>query len=184
MSAIPKYRQKENRVKGFLRIAERGKPIDSDVLNYKLDLERANRELARANIALSVLARSIDKKSKELEDRIANYIRSKICPLVEEMCRDSISDQLRDKMLVLAAILENLTPSASKSHEVACKVSPAEFRIATLINKNCRTDEIARLLKLSPHTVKTHRRSLRKKLSIQNTKVNLSTFLKFKLGVD
>ena len=184
MSQIRKYEAEEIRAKRVSRAAEKTEQLDGDVLKYKLDLERANRELARANIALSVLARSIDKKSKELEDRIANYIRSKINPLVEDVCRDNISDQIKAKMNVLETYLENLTPSVSKSLEIASKVSPTEFRIAALINKNYRTDEIARFLKVSPHTVKTHRRSIRKKLSIQNTKVNLSTFLKFKLAVD
>jgi hypothetical protein len=46
----------ESRIKELPRAAEKTEQTDCDVLKYKLDLERANRELARANIALSVLA--------------------------------------------------------------------------------------------------------------------------------
>jgi DNA-binding NarL/FixJ family response regulator len=104
--------------------------------------------------------------------------------MVEDMWRDLISDQIRDRLQVLATYLENPGTLVSKSSEIFSKVSPTELRIAELINKNYKTVQIASFLKLSPHTVKAHRRSIRKKLSIRNTKVNLTTFLKLKLGVD
>jgi hypothetical protein len=67
----------ETRVKKLSGTAEKREHIDCDVSKCKLDLERANRELARANTALFVLARSTDKKRNELKEKIANYIRSK-----------------------------------------------------------------------------------------------------------
>jgi DNA-binding CsgD family transcriptional regulator len=57
-----------------------------------------------------------------------------------------------------------------------------ELRVAVMIKGGFGSEDIARLLYLSPHTVKTHRRSIRKKLGIRNSKINLSSFLKFKLG--
>jgi DNA-binding CsgD family transcriptional regulator len=57
-----------------------------------------------------------------------------------------------------------------------------ELRVAVMIKGGFGSKDTARLLHLSPHTVKTHRRSIRKKLEIRNSKINLSSFLKLKLG--
>jgi DNA-binding CsgD family transcriptional regulator len=57
-----------------------------------------------------------------------------------------------------------------------------ELRVAMMIKKGFSSEEIARLLNVSPHTVKTHRRSIRKKLNIKNSSINLSSYLKYKLG--
>ena len=54
--------------------------------------------------------------------------------------------------------------------------------MAVMIKGGFGSEDIARLLHLSPHTVKTHRRSIRKKLGIRNSKNDLSSYLKFKLG--
>lgn len=56
-----------------------------------------------------------------------------------------------------------------------------ELKVAMMIKKGFSTDEIARMLHLSGHTVKTHRRSIRRKLNIRNSKINQTSYLRFKL---
>ncbi|MFC1552274.1 helix-turn-helix transcriptional regulator, partial [Candidatus Latescibacterota bacterium] len=57
-------------------------------------------------------------------------------------------------------------------------LSPAEIQTANLIRENNTTKEIASILNLSENTVFSYRKSLRKKLRIQNKKINLTTYLK------
>ena len=83
---------------------------------------------------------------------------------------------------MLAAYLDNLTQGATKSHDVITSLSPMELRVAVMIKRGFDSEETARLLQISPHTVKTHRRSIRRKLGIMNSKINLSSYLRFKLG--
>jgi DNA-binding CsgD family transcriptional regulator len=57
-----------------------------------------------------------------------------------------------------------------------------ELRVAVMIKKGFSSEEIARLLHISPHTVKTHRKSIRRKLNLKNANINLASYLKLKLG--
>jgi DNA-binding CsgD family transcriptional regulator len=51
-----------------------------------------------------------------------------------------------------------------------------------MIKNGFSSEQIARVLYTSPHTIKTHRRSIRKKLKLQNAEVNLASYLRSKLG--
>jgi DNA-binding CsgD family transcriptional regulator len=51
-----------------------------------------------------------------------------------------------------------------------------------MIKNGFTSKEIAHLLNISHHTVKTHRKSIRRKLNIKNADINLASYLKLKLG--
>jgi DNA-binding CsgD family transcriptional regulator len=136
----------------------------------------------QTNTALSVLARNIDKKRDEVEKKFAQKISAHIIPLIDELKNDHLPQKSRVKLDVLAAYLNDLTPEAAKGHDVIISLSATELRVAVMIKNGFSSDEIARLLRISPHTVKTHRRSIRKKLGIKNANINLSSYLRLKLG--
>jgi DNA-binding NarL/FixJ family response regulator len=50
-----------------------------------------------------------------------------------------------------------------------------------MIKYGMTTDQIAEQLHISPDTVKTHRRNIRKKLDIVGAKSDLASFLRFEL---
>jgi PAS domain S-box-containing protein len=170
------------RTNELMEIAEKLEDKQRELLRHKLDLERANKELVQTNTALSVLARSIDKKRDDLEKRIAQTISAQIIPVIDELQRDKLPPRSLMKLEVLTAYLNDLTPQAAKGHDVIIALSAMELRIAMMIKNGFSSEEIARLLHISPHTVKTHRRSIRKKVNIKNSNINLESYLKLKLG--
>jgi PAS domain S-box-containing protein len=170
------------RTQELMGVAEKLEENQKELLRHKLDLEKANKELVQTNTALSVLARNIDKKRDEVEKKIARTISSQILPIVDEIKNDKMLEKTRAKLDVLAAYLNDLTPAAAKSHDIIISLSPMELRVAMMIKNGFSSEEIARLLHISPHTVKTHRRSIRKKLNIKNANINLASYLKLKLG--
>jgi DNA-binding CsgD family transcriptional regulator len=153
-----------------------------ELLRHKLDLEKANKELVQTNTALSVLARNVDRKRDGLEKKIAQTIGSRIMPLIEEIRSDKIPEKTLAKLDVLDAYLNDLTPAAARSHDIIISLSAMELRVAVMIKKGFSSEEIARLLHISPHTVKTHRKSIRRKLNLKNANINLASYLKLKLG--
>jgi DNA-binding CsgD family transcriptional regulator len=155
-----------------------------ELMCHKLDLEKASTELVQTNTALSVLARNIDRKREEVEKKIAHMISSRIMPLVEELQNAGLSKESRTNLEVLTAYLRDLTPEATRGHNVIISLSATELRVAIMIKDGFSSDEIARLLFISAHTVKTHRRSIRKKLKIKNKNINLASYLKSKLAPD
>jgi ATP/maltotriose-dependent transcriptional regulator MalT len=172
----------EERTMELMDIAEKLEEKQRELLRHKLDLEKANKELVQTNTALSVLARNIDKKRDEVENKIAQTISAQIMPLIDEIKNDKIPEKSRVKLDVLNAYLNDLTPEAVKGHDIIISLSAMELRVAMMIKNGFSSDEIARLLHISPHTVKTHRRNIRKKLNITNANINLSSYLRLKLG--
>ena len=175
-------RRVEERTAELMDIAEKLEEKQRELLRHKLDLEKANEELVQTNTALSVLARNIDKKRDEVEKKIARTISAQIMPLIDEMKNDKLPEKSRVKIDVLSAYLNDLTPETAKGHDIIISLSAMELRVAMMIKNGFSSDEIGRLLHISPHTVKTHRRSIRKKLNITNANINLSSYLRLKLG--
>jgi PAS domain S-box-containing protein len=148
----------------------------------KMNLNRTNREVVKTNMALSVLARNIDRRREELEKNIAQTVSAKIMPVMNELRSDKLPAKSMAKLDVLHALLVDLTSEGSKAHEVIAALSATELRVALMIRKGFSSEQIAAMLNTSPHTVKTHRRNIRKKLGLHNSKMNLSSYLKLKFS--
>ena len=170
------------RTNELMETAEKLEKNQRELLRHKQDLEKVNDELVQTNIALSVLTRNIDRKRDELEKKVAQTIGSKILPLLEEIKYDKIPEKTHAKLDVLSAYLNDLTPETATGHDVIISLSSSELRVALMIKNGFTSKEIARLLNISPHTVKTHRKSIRGKLNIKNADINLASYLKLKLG--
>ena len=70
-----------------------------------------------------------------------------------------------------------LSPFARHVMSLNHHLSPMETKVASLIAGGGTIQSIALELKISHHTVKYHRKSIRSKLGIKNEKVNLSSYL-------
>ena len=156
----------------------------AELAAQKMNLDRTNREVVKTNTALSVLARNIDRRREELEKKIAQVISAKIMPAMNELRSDKLPVKSLAKIEVLSALLADMIPEGSKAHEVIAVLSATELRLALMIKKDFTSEQIAGLLHMSPHTIKTHRRNIRKKLGLHNSKVNLSSYLKLKFSKD
>ena len=175
-------RQVAERTSDLKEIDEELNQKQKELLHHKQELEKANKELVRVNTALSVLARNIDRKKREVESRIARTISLRIMPILAEIRSEKIPEKTRAQLDVLDACLTDLVSQTSRNHEIIVSLSASELRIAMMIKNGLSTEAIARLLHVSPHTVKTHRKNIRKKLDIQNASINLSSYLRLKLG--
>ena len=56
-------------------------------------------------------------------------------------------------------------------------LSPREIQVADLVRQGRANKEAARILNISVNAVEFHRNNLRKKLGLQNKKINLRTYL-------
>ena len=65
-----------------------------------------------------------------------------------------------------------------KFEQNRAKLTPRELDVCELIQKGMSSKEIAEELTLSPQTVHKHRRTIRKKLQLDNKGVNLAAFLR------
>ena len=73
--------------------------------------------------------------------------------------------------------IDNLTDGLPPSSPLASVLSPSELRVACLIMEGMKSGKIAAHLHLSPDTVKTHRRNMRRKLGLIRSNNDLHTYL-------
>ena len=153
------------------------KSRQKELLHHKSELEKVNTELLETNKAISVLARNIDKNRQETESTIAKAINSKIMPIVEDLRKAKSLEGLQAALDILAANVQTLTSDLTGGMNLMASLTQTEVRVATMIKNGLTSQEIADKLCISLHTAKTHRRNIRKKLNIINSRINLASYL-------
>jgi FixJ family two-component response regulator len=165
---------------GFRQAYEELKRGREELLANQSKLKEVNRQLMETNNALSVLAQNIDRTRMETEAQIVTRIRSSIMPLIEKFKKSRHLEEFRVDLGVLMDFMDDLLAGLSAEPEIARVLSTTEFRVAALIKNGLTTDEIANHMYVAPCTVKAHRRNIRKKLSLDHSGRNLTTYLQSK----
>nr|MDY6955159.1 helix-turn-helix transcriptional regulator [Thermodesulfobacteriota bacterium] len=70
-----------------------------------------------------------------------------------------------------------VSPFAHKLAEKYSLLTPAEIQTAYLVREGKTTKEIANLLNVSPLTIESRRKEIRRKMNIQHRKTNLRSYL-------
>jgi DNA-binding CsgD family transcriptional regulator len=161
----------------LLEASEQLKCTHEDLLKYKSELERKNKELLIAKQAFSILAKDSDNGKKEIEEKIAHIVTIKIMPIIKELQSLVKLDKYLPDFEVLETFINSLTAS-SENYNVLISLTDTEMRVAAMIKNGLTSHKIANLLYISEETVKTHRKHIRKKLCINKSEINLSSYLK------
>lgn len=156
------------------------KRSEKELTQRKFALERLNRELVETNQALSALARNIDRDKDLLERNFYEIISTNIMPILKELeddigCRKRLAD-----LELLKTYLYSLISDPTDYHEIVVCLSTQEMRVAAMIKRGLTSQKIADMLNISLDTVKFHRKNIRKKLKLQNSNINLTSYLKSK----
>ena len=170
--------QVANRTKDLQLIADKMKEREKELLNHKSKLERLNQELFETNKAVTVLARNIERSRQDTEISLNHQIASKILPTLGEIKRAKSLDSLKSSLDVLETQIRALSNESPSDSEQLHRLTPSEMKISSMIKNGFSNRDIADKLNISLHTVKTHRRNIRKKLELINLDVNLATYLK------
>jgi len=140
-------------------------------------LQREHQALQETNIALrSVLSRLEDEK-REIRNSIASNVQKILMPIIFELEMNVGGPQRSYVALLRQTLMEIASPFLSQLVTNHLSLSPVEISIATMIRNGLSTKEIAHLRSISQATVRRHRENMRKKLSLQNRKINLVTYL-------
>jgi len=153
----------------------------TELLNNKSELEDLTNQLIETNNALSVLAKNLDRTRKESEKRVLQRTRTLILPVIEKLQQDKNLKKCQTDLNLLTGYISNLTSDFASDIKIADSLSSSELRVASLIKSGMTSDEIASHLYISPSTVKTHRKNIRKKLNMQNSNINLRVYLQKQL---
>lgn len=173
----------ENITAELMASSEKLKQKHSELIRHKSELENVNKELLQTNRAMSVLARNIVEKKKEVEQKIANTVLTKIIPIINELKKKKAIQKYIAELEVLSVYVNGIAPETDQYNKMVVNLSATEMRIATLIKNGMSSQGIADALHISIETVKTHRKKIRRKLEIKNSDANLTSYLR-SLSVD
>jgi PAS domain S-box-containing protein len=165
----------EKRIENRTRKLEQNK---KSLLLSREELQRKSKHLMEVNNALKVLLRKSDENKKEMEDNMLANINELVAPYLEKIQNRPLSETQKMYMHIIKTNLnEIVSPFSRKLISKYYNLTPAELTVADLIKHGKTTKEIASLLCLSEKTISTQRKNIRKKIGINQKKVNLRSYL-------
>ena len=154
----------------FIDITRR-KEAEESLLEQSVNLQETNS-------ALRVLLKKRDEDRIELEEKLLLNIKETVSPYLEKLKRCNPTLQQENYLNIIESNLNDMaSPLIRSLSSKFIGFTPSEMQVANLTRQGKSVKEIAELLSLSPGTIKSHRNSIRKKLAIKNTKINLRSRL-------
>ena len=142
----------------------------------ELQMEKAN--LEETNTALRVLLKRREMDKHEFENQVMHNVKELILPFMDRLKVVTTDERQRAYLSILESNLNDITTDFVRRVSIGFyNLTASELKVANFIRQGKRTREIASLLGLSMRTIDAYRLSIRKKLRIQNKRVNLRTFL-------
>jgi DNA-binding CsgD family transcriptional regulator len=146
----------EKRKEELKIVSDKLKYLEEELVKSRTDMKSMNQELLETNHAVSVLAKNIDGKKVELEEKVHTTITTKVMPIIKDLQTDER--------------IKKCWPEINSLTET-------EMKIAAMVKNSMTSKQIAGLMYISVETVKAHRKNIRRKLKICNTKHKLSSYL-------
>ena len=141
-------------------------------------LWQEKQKLEEANTALKVLLRQREADQRRLEADVLDNVRRMVVPLLERLRRLPLPTRAKTMLASLEKRLDELTqPFLRRLSAAESVLTPQEIEVAALIREGRSSKEVAALMNLSLTTINFHRRNLRRKLNLRNSRINLRTYL-------
>jgi PAS domain S-box-containing protein len=141
------------------------------------ELEVKSMTLQESNTALKVLLKQREDDKKDMEERFLMNIQTLVMPHVEQMKKGHLESRQQSYLDIVETHIKEIASPLLKNIQ-QFNLTPREVKVATLIKQEKSTKEIAEILGLASGSIDVYRKNLRKKLGLNNRKVNLLSFLK------
>ena len=154
------------------------KRAEEELTKRELDLRRKSRQLGEMNTTLRVLLKQRETDQKELEERIVGNVKELVLPYINKLKKMHLNeDQMSYLEIVEAHMNDIIAPFLRQLVSQHPHMTAKELQVATLVREGRSNKEIADLMNVSHNTIEIHRYNLRRKLGLQNKKINLRSYL-------
>jgi PAS domain S-box-containing protein len=144
----------------------------------RIKAEMHAEELENTNTALRVLLKQVHENKAEMENKVLDNFTRLVNPYLDLLDENLARTPQHEYIRVIQENIKKITSSFSlKLSSSYLGLSPREIQVADLVRQGRANKEAARILNISINAVEFHRNNLRKKLGLQNKKINLRTYL-------
>jgi PAS domain S-box-containing protein len=161
----------------FWNITERKRSQDA-LRRREIELQLKKNSLEEANTALRVLLKQREEDRADVQETVLSNVKELVIPFVEKLKRSRLDPKQMSYLDILQSNLNDIAgPFAQKLSSKYLGLTPTEIQIAHLVKDGKTTKEISELMNVSAATVESHRKAIRMKIGIRNTKANLRSYL-------
>jgi DNA-binding CsgD family transcriptional regulator len=146
-------------------------------INTQRQLQVERQALLDANVALHDSLVQSQREKKMLGVSIQAKIDKIISPIFYALQEESVPGQKTYMELLKNTLDDIVSPFVEGDRRSMSILSPVELQITNMVKHGLSTKKIAEIRGISPATVNRHRESIRRKLGITNSKVNLVSYL-------
>ena len=141
-------------------------------------LRREQQALEAKNIAMQEVLSQIEESKAKIGASLRANVEHRIMPVITRLAEET-GETGKEYVQLLQTALDDLTsPFTSEMEERFASLTPRELQVCALIRSGSGSKDIARFLGVGTETVRSQRKSIRRKLGIAGGKVNLRTFLR------
>jgi len=149
----------------------RRKKVEQELVSKSANLEELN-------TALKVLLDKRGEDKLELENNVLNNVNELILPYIEKIKGTGLDERQEALFSIIEANLNEIISPFSRGLSVKyLDLTPKQIQIANLIKIGKTTKQIAELMNISPRTVDTHRKNIRRKIGLEEKRASLRSRL-------
>ncbi len=151
---------------------------DTNQKAMETQLREEKRQIEEMNLTLKTVMKSIEQDRKDFENLVASKIRTSLLPGLRKIDEASEATVRKSYLAVFEEQLLSLTMGFEKELDAGLlKLTKTEMEVCRLVQAGCSSKDICDAMKISFDTIQTHRKNIRRKLSLNGKKLNLHAFL-------
>lgn len=152
--------------------------LENMVTERTSELVKKKNQLEEMNVTLRTVMKTVDKERESFEKNINRTVSRTLIPTLSTIRKEKTNTIRNSYIDILEDQLYKLIQGGDSGRQVMLlKLTPMEMKVCKFIEAGVSSQEIADALNLSIVTIQTHRRNIRRKLNLQNRKLNLHTYL-------
>ncbi|MBD3243533.1 MAG: hypothetical protein GF331_23285, partial [Chitinivibrionales bacterium] len=144
-------------------------------------LERKSKALEKKNDALRQVLAEIEAEKTRARRELIDSLQGSVLPgIIESYLAQTESRMDTERINKIHSSIQAFAQPSPKLDlgDRKLRLTPREYEIANMIRAGLGSKEIARILHIDHRTVERHRNTIRRKLGLTNSPVNLATYLR------
>jgi DNA-binding CsgD family transcriptional regulator len=152
--------------------------LEQRVKQRTQELEVKKKSLEEINTAMKVLLKKREDDKIGIEKNVLTNVKELIRPSFKKIKKTELDDQQKALLSIIESNINEIVSPFTRTMSLKyLNLTPTEIQIANLIRHGSKTKEIAELMNISPKTVETHRRNIRRKIGLDGKQANLRSHL-------